>query len=66
MGEEIVLDEWELKLEGKLKELQECQASKDISDCLKCDLTFDCEMRKAYVVAVYESMSKGAGGGFEF
>lgn len=66
MSEEIVFDEWELKLEGKLKELQECQEKMGISDCLKCDKTFDCEIRKDYVKAVYESMSKGAGGGFEF
>lgn len=66
MSEEIVFDEWELKLEEKLKELQSCQEQIGVNDCLKCDKTFDCEIRKAYVLAVYESMSKGAGGGFEF
>lgn len=65
MSEEIVLDEWELKLEGKLKELQNCQEQKGVN-CLNCELTFDCEIRKAYVLAVYESMNKGHGGGFEF
>ncbi len=66
MSEDIVLDEWELKLEGKLKELQACQEEKGMNDCLTCEKTFDCEIRKEYVRAVYESMSKGAGGGFEF
>ncbi len=66
MSEEVVLDEWELKLEDKLKALKNCQEEKSIVDCLKCDLTFECEIRKAYVLAVYESMNKGHGGGFEF
>ena len=66
MSEEIVLDEWELKLDQKLKEVQACQEQKGLSECLKCDLTFECEIRKDYVRAVYESMNKGAGGGFEF
>jgi len=43
-----VIDEWEIALEDKTKELNSCQ------------------LRDNYVKAVYESMSKGAGGGFEF
>lgn len=66
MSEEVVVDKWDLKLEEKLKELQDCQKQKAVNDCLRCELTFDCEIRKAYVLAVYESMNKGHGGGFEF
>lgn len=64
--EEIVLDEWDLKLEAKQKELQECQVSKNLESCTPCEQFFDCELRKKYVIAVYESMNKGSGGGFEF
>ncbi len=64
--EEIVLDEWDLKLEAKLKELNSCQNSKNLTSCTPCENFFECELRKKYVVAVYESMNKGSGGGFEF
>ena len=56
-SQEIVIDEWDIKLDNKIVELKTC------SDC---DKFFDCELRKKYVIAVYESMNKGAGGGFEF
>ncbi len=46
--------------------LQECQKDKELNSCFKCRLMFDCETRKEYVKAVYESMSLGQGGGFEF
>ena len=65
-NEEIVIDEWDIKLDQKLNELQECQKSKGFTSCNPCDKFFDCELRKKYVVAVYESMNKGSGGGFEF
>ncbi len=64
--EEKILDEWDLKLEERLKELQECQTSKGFNSCNLCEQFFDCELRKKYVIAVYESMNKGSGGGFEF
>ena len=60
------LDKWELALEDKLKELQDCQQQKGLDSCFKCELTFECNLRKEYVKAVYESMNKGQGGGFEF
>lgn len=59
-------DEWEEKLEVKLEELKQCQNSFGFESCNPCDKFFDCELRKNYVRAVYESMSKGSGGGFEF
>lgn len=65
-NQDIVIDEWEIKLEEKIKELQACQESKAYKSCNSCEEFFDCELRKKYVIAVYESMNKGSGGGFEF
>ncbi|AXX87105.1 MULTISPECIES: hypothetical protein [Malaciobacter] len=63
---EIIIDEWDLKLEEALKGLKQCQNSKELESCKSCSLFFECELRKKYVLAVYESMNKGSGGGFEF
>mgnify|MGYP000111267575 CR=1 FL=1 len=60
------LDEWEEKLEVKLAELKVCQNTKQYDTCTKCSLFFDCDVRRSYIKAVYESMSKGSTGGFEF
>ncbi|WP_321315634.1 hypothetical protein [Halarcobacter sp.] len=60
------LDEWEQKLEVVLEELKECQKSNSLSSCTPCEKFFECELRKKYILAVYESMNKGSGGGFEF
>ncbi len=60
------LDQWEEKLEIALKELKDCQKSKVLKSCSPCDVFFECELRKKYVLSVYESMNKGSGGGFEF
>ena len=59
-------DRWEEALDVKLQELQKCQHDYELSSCTNCEKTFDCDIRKEYVKAVYESMSKGSGGGFEF
>jgi len=59
-------DEWELALDKKLQELKECQNSRSLKSCLECNKTFECTLRDSYVKAVYESMNKGSGGGFEF
>lgn len=59
-------DEWELKLEEKLQVLKGCQEEKNFNGCEDCEAFFECEIRKTYVVAVYESMNKGSSGGFEF
>jgi len=59
-------DKWELALEEKLTQLKECQKSKSVNSCLKCEQVIGCELRNSYVKAVYESMNKGQGGGFEF
>ncbi len=60
------LDEWELKLEDELVILKNCQENKGFQGCEPCNEIFGCEIRKKYVQAVYESMNKGSGGGFEF
>jgi len=59
-------DKWELVLESKIIELQECQKEKNLSSCFVCEKLFTCSLRDEYVKAVYESMNKGSGGGFEF
>ena len=60
------LDRFELRLEEMLAKLQECQQQKGHRTCSACELFFECELRREYVEAVYNSMSKGATGGFEF
>lgn len=64
--EEIALDEWQIKLEAKLRELQACQTQQHLTSCLHCSQILNCELRDSYVHAVYASMNKGVGGGFEF
>jgi len=59
-------DEWDDKLDAKLEELKQCQNALGFQSCNPCDKFFECELRKKYVRAVYESMNKGSGGGFEF
>ena len=62
----IVIDEWDIKLDKKLVELKSCQDTNNLKSCTPCGKFFECELRKKYIIAVYESMNKGAGGGFEF
>jgi len=64
--EELSLDEWQIALGVKKRELEACQIEQKVNSCLSCPKIHDCEIRDAYVHAVYNSMSKGAGGGFEF
>jgi hypothetical protein len=59
-------DKYQKELDKKKKSLQECQKEKDLNSCMKCDKIFECQTRKEYVEAVYESMSQGVAGGFEF
>jgi len=66
MDESKELDSWELELERKKVLLAECQNSKNLTSCLACEKLFDCDIRDNYVQAVYDSMSKGGTGGFEF
>jgi len=66
MDNQEVLDEFELRLQQKLQELKVCQEKKGLNSCLKCQEVLECQIRDSYVSAVYESMNKGKGGGFEF
>ncbi len=63
---EKVLDEWQIALTHKKEALEACQKEHHLTSCLKCEKLLTCETRDAYVKAVYDSMSKGKGGGFEF
>ncbi|WP_394951771.1 hypothetical protein [uncultured Helicobacter sp.] len=54
------------KLQDQSQKLQECQASHNLGSCMSCESLLECEVRKAYVKAVYESMNKGQEGSFDF
>ena len=57
----------EQKLDIKIKELQECQAKNSLNSCMKCDEFLKCELRKEYVLSVYQSMNEDIqNGGFNF
>ena len=60
------MDKYELALQEKKEELLKCQKEKQLTSCLKCKDVLECKIRDNYVKAVYESMSKGETGGFEF
>ena len=66
MSDERSLDEWELALKAEKRKLETCQQEQQVNSCLSCEKLHDCPIHDAYVHAVYNSMSKGAGGGFEF
>jgi len=66
MRDELSLDEWELALKTEKIKLEKCQKEQQLDSCFKCQKLLECSIRDAYVHAVYNSMSKGAGGGFEF
>jgi len=61
-----VLDEWEVALQQQKIVLEKCQQEHQVSSCLQCKELLSCEIRDTYVKAVYDSMNKGTGGGFEF
>lgn len=59
-------DKFELHLDEMMNKLQSCQNEKALKTCSDCEHYFSCELRTDYVKAVYNSMSKGDTGGFEF
>ena len=61
-----VSDIYEQDMQQKKALLQACQQEKTLTTCSDCEKMFECDTRKTYVKAVYESMAKGQGGGFEF
>jgi len=58
--------DYESKLTNALEKLQRCQHEHQLASCSTCKKYLACELRKEYVKIVYESMSKGDTGGFEF
>jgi len=66
MSDTTVLDEWQIALKQKRTEIEVCQKEHQVQSCLKCTKVLSCLLREAYVKAVYDSMNKGTGGGFEF
>ena len=66
MSDELSLDKWELALKEEKRKLEDCQKEQNLNSCLACPKLLNCPIRDAYVHAVYNSMNKGAGGGFEF
>jgi hypothetical protein len=62
----LELDKFGMHLKEMTKKLQECQINKNLKTCSDCDQYLSCELRTDYVKSVYNSMSKGDTGGFEF
>jgi hypothetical protein len=60
------LDKFELHLDEMIIKVQTCQKDKNLKSCSNCEQFFGCELRSDYVKSVYNSMSKGETGGFEF
>lgn len=54
------------RLKQQIEIIKKCQNEYKIDSCLKCKKIIGCEIRKTYINAVYQSMNKGASGGFEF
>ena len=59
-------DKFELHLDEMIVKIQNCQKEKNLNSCSICEHYLSCELRTDYVKAVYNSMSKGDTGGFEF
>jgi len=59
-------DRFEIHLDEMILKLQECQKNKNIKSCSECKEFLDCKLRDDYIKSVYNSMSKGETGGFEF
>ena len=59
-------DIFEKRLDEMIIIVKDCQNNKTLESCGKCEQYIGCELRKKYVSAVYDSMSKGQTGGFEF
>ena len=59
-------DKFEIYLDEMIVKLQACQQEKTHKSCSLCEFYFGCELRDEYVIAVYNCLSKGDTGGFEF
>lgn len=60
------LDKFEIHLDEMILKLQKCQTDKNLKSCSDCDSYLECKLRSDYIKSVYNSMSKGETGGFEF
>ena len=60
------LDKFELHLDEMIVTIETCQKDKNLATCSLCEDYIGCELRSDYVKSVYNSMSKGETGGFEF
>ena len=59
-------DKFEIHLDEMILQLQQCQQQKNLKSCSDCEHYLGCELRNDYIKSVYNSMSKGETGGFEF
>ena len=59
-------DKFEVHLDEMILKLQTCQKEKSMKSCSDCEYYLDCNLRADYIKSVYNSMSKGDTGGFEF
>jgi hypothetical protein len=59
-------DKFELHLDEMIIKIKSCQEEKNLNSCSSCKHYLVCELRTDYVKSVYNSMSKGDTGGFEF
>ncbi|SFV70469.1 hypothetical protein MNB_SM-5-1504 [hydrothermal vent metagenome] len=59
-------DKFELYLDEMIIKVQSCQEEKNLKSCSECESFLQCDLRNEYIKAVYNSMSKGDTGGFEF
>lgn len=57
---------YEEKLDAAMGDLQKCQNEHNVSSCYLCEQCIGCDIRTKYIRSVYESMSKGETGGFDF
>ncbi len=60
------MDKFEIHLDEMILKLQQCQVEKGLKSCSVCKHYLECELRSDYIKSVYNSMSKGETGGFEF
>lgn len=59
-------DKFEQHLDDMILKIESCQRDKELNSCSICEFYLACGLRSDYVKSVYNSMSKGDTGGFEF
>jgi len=59
-------NEYEERLDEAIQTLKACQQEHNVNSCYVCEHCIGCEVRTKYIRIVYESMSKGETGGFDF